>query len=347
MPRILFILKHRDAPWSHDHYYGHLSSGLWNSVCFLIQLLELLGIVCRMVEVIDNNGIDAQVKAFKPTHVIIEAFWVVASKFDVLKKLHPHVTWMVRDHSETPFLANEGSAFGMVAGYLQRGVELIVNSPRALTDMEAFAQSIGHGGLVSYGPNYYPVHEPPNWQHLKPHPGRADDTVKVGCFGAIRPLKNHMVQAVAAIRFAAQLGKKLEFHINGTRVEGGGNPILNNLRAMFAATQRAKLVEHDWLAHPAFLLLLRTMDMVLQVSFSETFNIVSADAVSQSCPVVASKEVVWLQAYAIAEASSSDSILTRMLQVQRQVPADRLAWQWRDLTKYCQTSKTIWQHRFA
>ncbi len=345
MPRILFILKHRDHPWG--HYGSHLSSGLWNSVCFLICLLKLLGIICKMVEVVDNNGIDREVRAFKPTHVIIEAFWVVPAKFDVLKKLYPHITWMVRDHSETPFLANEGSAFGMVAGYLQRGVELIVNAPGAFTDMEAYATSLGYGGLVSYGPNYYPVHEPADWRHLKPHPKRADDTVKVGCFGAIRPLKNHAVQAVAAIRYAAHLGKKLEFHVNATRVEGGGNPILNNLRAMFAATPRAKLVEHGWVNHPEFLELLREIDILLQVSFSETFNIVSADGVAASCPVVVSKEVPWLQPYAVADANDSTSILNRMLQVNTQPPAARLAWQWRDLTKYCETSREIWQRRFA
>jgi glycosyltransferase involved in cell wall biosynthesis len=208
-------------------------------------------------------------------------------------------------------------------------------------------KSLGFGGLVSYGPNYYPVHAPLHPYHLVPHPRRADDTVRVGCFGAIRPLKNHVTQAIAAIAYAQAVGKKLEFHVNATRIEGGGNPILANLIAMFAATPRAKLVQIGWLEHAAFIDLLFGIDICLQVSFSETFNIVSADAVAASCPVVASREVSWLQSYAIADPTSSTSIMQRMLQINQQPQIGRLAWQWRDLTKYCETTRKVWKARFA
>lgn len=345
MPRILFCLKHRDMPWGHYGY--HLSSGLRNSVRFLVEMLELIGIIAELVELPDNNAIDAAVTKFKPTHCIIEAFWVTPAKFAVLRRRHPLVTFMVRDHSETPFLANEGRTMEWIAEYLAGGIEITANAPRALADLEIYACALGHGGMVSYSPNYYPVHLPHNWQHLKPHPAHADDTVRIGCFGAIRPLKNHLVQATAALRYAETVGKKLDFYVNATRVEGGGNPILLNLRAMFAATPRAKLIEVGWLEHPKFLALLRSIDIVLQVSFSETFNIVSADAVSQSCPVVASREVVWLQNYAIADPNNSASIVARMQQIHQQDPHARLAWQWRDLVKYTETTKKIWKARFG
>jgi hypothetical protein len=345
MPRILFVLKHRDSPWGHYPGY-HLSSGLRNSVSFLVAMLIEIGIVAKMVEVIDNNQIDREVKHFKATHCILEAFWVVPTKIPVLQKANPNVTWMVRNHSETPFLANEGQTFAWIAQYLALGVEITCNAPRSVTDINAYAQALGHGGLVSYSPNYYPVNMPKDWR-LKPHPPHADDTVRIGCFGAIRPLKNTMEQAIAALRYAETLGKKLDFYINATRVEGGGNPILNNLRGMFNATPRAKLIEIGWLDHDKFLeLLATTIDIVLQCSFSETFNIVAADAVSQSCPVVASREVVWLQAYAIADPANSTSILQRMLQIRQQNPLARLEWQWRDLTKYCENTKAVWRARF-
>jgi glycosyltransferase involved in cell wall biosynthesis len=346
MPRILFVLRHRDAPWGHDGFYHgyHLSSGLRNSVRFIIELLVSLGIEAKMVEVVDNNSIDREVTLFKPTHVIIEAFWVIPTKFDVLIRRHPNVTWMVRNHSETPFLANEGQTFAWIAQYLARGVEVTCNAPRSVVDLDAYAQALGHGGLVSYSPNYYPL--PADW-HPRPHHPHADDTVRIGCFGAIRPLKNHMVQALAAIRYADTLGKKLDFFINATRIEGGGNPILNNLRGLFDATPRAKLIEVGWLEHHEFLELLRhRIDMVLQVSFSETFNIVSADAVLCSCPVVASREVSWLQPYAVADPSSTTSVLQRMLQVRQQHQHHRLAWQFRDLTKFNESSRAIWRARF-
>jgi hypothetical protein len=182
---------------------------------------------------------------------------------------------------------------------------------------------------------------------LKPHPPRADDVLRIGCFGAIRPLKNHLVQAVSALRYAEMLGKKLEFYINSARIEQGGNPILKNLRGLFAAVPRAKLVEIGWLEHAPFLDLLWSMDMCLQVSFSETFNIVSADCARCAVPVIASREVPWLGDYAIADPNSSSAIVQKMLQVRRQDLGQRLQWQWRDLTRYVNDTRRIWRERFG
>lgn len=346
MPRLLFVLKHREAHWGHYGGY-HLSSGLRNSVRFIIEMLHLLGIHAKMVEVVDNNCIDREVKHYRPTHVIIEAFWVVPEKFDVLKRLHPHVSWLVRDHSETPFIANEGMFAGWLAGYLRRGVEVTCNAPQALVDLQGLGLSLGHPDLISYTPNYYPVHAPADWQRLKPKPPVAGDTIKVGCFGAIRPLKNHLVQAIAALRYSYALGKKLEFHINSSRIEGGGNPILKNLRDLFANTPRAALVEAPWLEHHEFLDLMRTMDICLQVSFSETFNIVSADAVNSSVPVIASREVPWLGNYAVADANSSTDILNKMLAIHKHDKKARLIWQWRDLSNYAKETTKVWWDRFG
>jgi glycosyltransferase involved in cell wall biosynthesis len=344
--KLLFLLRHRDQPWGAPYGYG-LSSGLRNSVRFVVDMLHLLGIPAEWQELPDDNVIDKAVKAYNPTHVILEAFWVRPAKIDVLRPLHPYVTWIVRDHSETPFLANEGLAFSWVAGYLSRGVEIACNAPRALTDMQAIGTSYGYPNLISYAPNYYPVHTPKNFSTLVPKPPRADDTIKIGCFGAIRPLKNQAAQAIAALRFAEVLGKKLEFHINSARTEQGGNPVLKNLQAMFANSPRATLVELPWVDHETFLETVAQMDIVMQVSFTETFNIVSADAVACSVPVVASSEVSWLQNYALASANSTTSILEALLRVMRQPRAARLSWQMRDLNAYCQASKKVYWDRFG
>src|SRR6516165_3286534 len=99
-PRILFILKHRGfgayGCWNYSDNGGHLSSGLYNSVRFVVDMLNDNDIEAKMVDVIDNNCIDREVTKFKPTHVIIEAFWVVPEKFDILRPLHPKVKWIVR-----------------------------------------------------------------------------------------------------------------------------------------------------------------------------------------------------------------------------------------------------------
>src|SRR6185503_21204160 len=114
-----------------------------------------------------------------------------------------------------------------------------------------------------------------------------DGYLDVGCFGAVRPLKNVVTQALAAIVAARRLGLRLNFHINGGRIEGGGSPAMRNLEALFAATPDAELMSHGWTDHESFRTLVARMDVVSQVSFSETFNIVCADAASQGVPIVA------------------------------------------------------------
>ena len=62
---------------------------------------------------------------------------------------------------------------------------------------------------------------------------------------------------------------------------------------------------------------------------------------------MASSEVSWLRAYALADANSTTSMLDALLRTQRQPPRARLEWQRRDLTAYCQASKQVWWDRFG
>jgi hypothetical protein len=340
-PRILFILKRREKQWGANYY--SMSSGLLNSVSFIVHMLTSLGVEAKLVDVADNNCIDREVTLYKPTHVIIEAYWVVPSKFDVLLPLHPDVHWAVRNHSETPFLANEGIAFEWTAEYLKRGIEIMCNAPRAVHDMKVYARATGNNELlVTYAPNFYPLHD------ISPIAGIDKDAkqINIGCFGAIRPLKNHMTQAIAALAFAKRHRKLLRFHINGGRVEGYGAPILKNLQAFFVNIAGGELVEHDWMPHDVFLDVIGGMDMNLQVSFSETYNIVSCDSTLRGVGVVVSREVPWIGEYAHADPTSVDSIVNGMQRIwDSDLPA-RLHKQRRDLALYCRETEEVWLKRF-
>lgn len=347
-PKILFILKKRDpgkpGDWGYSHG-GDMSSGLKNSVVFMVNMLEYLGADAKMVSVVDNNEIDREVTAYKPTHVIIEAYWVVPSKFEVLMKLHPNISWTVRNHSKSEFLANEGIAFGWTLGYLRSGVKVGCNSIEAATDMRTLAHTEGiDTNLVTYLPNFYPFQEDLPERHRE-----REGVVDVGCFGAIRPLKNVMVQALAAIAFADKEGIKLRFHINATRVEGKGEPILKNLRELFDGLSNHDLVEHEWMEHIDFLRLLNHMDIVTQVSFSETFNIVAADAVSQNVPIVVSEEVAWAPTSSYANPNKSTSITKRMSDIWNEIRTMRvwrLARQRSHLRDWNEKAKRAWVEVF-
>lgn len=315
MKKILFILKKRGLPYYQSEVstaYGSFSSGLFNSVRFIHEMLLDHGVETNMVEVTDNNDIDREVTKYRPDVVVIEALWVVPSKFEILRKLHPNVQWVVRIHSEVPFISNEGVAMDWVFGYAaQDNVVIAPNTERMCIDMADLLLAKYSFEEVSkkitYLPNYYSnenVYEKETHHH---------HVLDVGCFGAIRPLKNQLIQALAAVKYARIYGKKLRFHINASRVEQGNN-VLKNIKNVFAHLdpEQFELVEHSWLNHEEFLKLVAQMDIGLQVSFSETFNIVTADFVSQNVPIVTSTEMSWLNGCSYADTTHVDDIVYAM-----------------------------------
>lgn len=316
--RILIIVKRREQQYCYHHDDEHIdppsnsttvSSGLKNSASFVVDMLNNLGHTAELVEVVDNNCIDKEVTKFKPDIVIIEALWVVPTKFDVLKNLHPNVKWIVRLHSDIPFIANEGIAMEWIFGYVQRNVYVGVNSSRINCELKQLVKD--KSSLILYLPNFYPLLNKP----VYPKPRRNPNIIDIGCFGAIRPMKNQLLQAVAAIIFANDKGLKLRFHINGSRCETKGDNVLKNLRALFDNSLQHELVEHNWLDHEEFLKLMATMDISMQCSLSETFNIVSCDAVSQNVPIVVSPEISWASDICIAKATDSEDIVNTLKMV--------------------------------
>jgi len=202
--KFLFILKRRvETVEEQTVLYSYcLSTGLLNSVRFIVNMLNDNDIEANYVEVVDNNDIDREVSKYKPTHVVIEAFWVVPEKFDLLKKLHPKVKWIIRNHSELPFLANDSSATGWALQYIQKkNVYVASNSNKSYEDILNMATAVvgkkAAEDKIVYMPNYY-VMEPAEYIEKPP----MKDTINVGCFGAIRPFKNHITQVSAAIKFA-------------------------------------------------------------------------------------------------------------------------------------------------
>ncbi|MGZ5485529.1 MAG: glycosyltransferase family 1 protein, partial [Nitrososphaeraceae archaeon] len=269
--RVLFLLKRREDFNDHPSYSEQgISTGLLNSATFVQQMLLDSGIDTKLSVVLDNNCIDREVTEYRPTHVIIEALWVVPEKFEILRRLHPNVKWIIRFHSETPFIANEGVAMKWIHEYIKHpSVYIAINAPRFLTDVKTILAATGYteaaiNDNIIFLPNYYPLDKTVRAKELN----RFCDTVNVCCFGAIRPLKNHLLQAIAALKFATVLGKKLNFHINVGRIEMKGDPILHNLQGLFdgLVKQGHQLTVHTWTSHDKFIEIIKNMDIGLQVS---------------------------------------------------------------------------------
>ena len=286
-PKILFVCKKR-----HDSY--GVSVGLINSARFIANLLNQHGVESKVVMVRDANFIDSEVYEYKPTHVIIEALWVTPAKMEELVRIYQrrrrHVKWIVRIHSKAAFIANEGVAMDWISAYKWRLTTHYKNFFVSSNNAEFNAELNEVFDLHSvYLPNIY---LPTPHDLGQPH-NLDSNVIHIGCFGAVRPLKNHLLQAISAIKFGNDINKAIYFHINADRVEQGGDNVIKNLRGLFRH-QRHKLIEHPWATHQDFIKMLQGIDIGMQVSLSESFNIVSGDMVSSQIPVVVSDEINWV-----------------------------------------------------
>jgi len=349
MSRVLFILKRRPDFDAKKHSHVGLSTGLYNSAKFMNDMLLENGIESQLEVAIDNNCIDRLVTKHTPDVVIIEAIWVTPAKFYVLQKLHPNVKWVIRIHSEMPFMAGEGMAMDWIGDYSRfKNITISCNAPRMLREIKFYLKHLNQWGdreadqRVVYLPNYYPQ------QYKTKKFNRDKDTVDISCFGAIRPLKNHLVQAFAAIEFAEQKKKRLRFHVNAGRIEMQGGPVINNLKGLFQHIYEHghELVNHLWRPREEFLMLCGEMDIGLQCNLSETFNIVGADLVSQGVPLLSNHaEIPWAIERFSASPVDSQSIIDK-LHLAYDFADESVAEHQASLTTYTDESAKIWVKYF-
>jgi hypothetical protein len=274
----------------------NFKSGLNNTADFLAEeLSQNLGVTAHFTTCVDGNEIDKKIHHFKPTHVILEAIWVTPEKLAEIQKLHPKVIFTVRVHSKVTFLAYEGMAVEWIKKYpLISNVYVSFNSHETYEDFAVIIErkklawlpniykKIDYDRINTYESvmNYFKSSENPY-------------EFNVGCFGAIRPMKDILLQAMAAMKYSDQKKLKLLFHVNTGRVEQKGDGTLRNLRALFDNSKHT-LVEHDWLSHEELAKLIKKIDLGMQVSMNESFNVVTADYVFGFKPIVVSDEIHWV-----------------------------------------------------
>jgi len=293
-PLILFIIKRHQSYGAYNQ--GHNS--LKTATLFIVEMLKREGHRVKLAEASDENSVETFILDLDPTLVILEALWVTPKKMEWLKKTFPKVRFVVRINSEVPFLAQEGIGVLWIADFMALGIDVAFNSIYARDDFMLLGDSV-------YLPNYYPM------QRLRHEPRCHEHHVNVGCFGALRILKNQTEQAFAAAKWAQDKNKRLHFHMNDAPDGVEVNAIKKSIKAVIDNTG-GRLILHPWLPHDEFLELVESMDICLQVSISETLDICAADAVSMGVPLVGSDAIRWLPARSKAKYDSSNNITDAM-----------------------------------
>ena len=127
------------------------------------------------------------------------------------------------------------------------------------------------------------------------HPSRerySGGTLRVGVFGATRALKNLMTASGAALQIANTMRAELE--------------LWTLLRSQRGAARYWKLFGRCWAAcrtsgwsrtggktWPQFRQTVRHMHLLMQPSYTESFNVVTADGIAEDVPSVVSDAIEW------------------------------------------------------
>lgn len=280
--------------------------GLGVSAAHTVRVLRRAGVDIEAAPAAEPQDIHAAVAA-RPhlTHCMLEAPWVSRDAMIELLRAFPRVHFLVRTHSQIGFLQVEPGAIELIRELLilqENSLNLSV-ATNSLT-LKRFLET-AYCGHALYLPNLYDL-ERVTRKHTVRHASRV---LRIGSFGALRLLKNHTTAAAAALMLARKSGCELEFWISTDNDTEGGIAVLDALRKMFAGLTWARLVEQPWQNWASFRRTVAGMDLCIQVSMTETFNITSADAVAEGVPSVVSPSIEWAPNYWKADPDRLEDIV--------------------------------------
>ncbi len=284
--RIIFAYKNFAA----NRQVTHIGLGVtaMNSA----KVLRSAGIRAEVWAVVDAFDLHQQlIDAYSDdpaTHVVISAPWIPTADLAALAAEFPETHFGVNCHSNLGFLQADPNAMRLV----REGADLERQTWnfRVAANNERLAQWItdAYGVPAAWLPNLYHL----DATAQSPRAPFTGGTLRIGAFGATRPLKNFMTAAGAAVQIAATLRCDAELWMSSGREEGGGS-VLDAIRQMIQGLQYVKLVETGWQTWPQFRQTVRHMHLLLQPSYTESFNVVTADGVAEGVPSVVSDAIEW------------------------------------------------------
>jgi len=240
------------------------------------------------------------------SHVVISAPWIPTADLLQLCMQWHGLQFTVVSHSNVGFLQADPNGVTLLreAGDLQTSTincHIGGNTQKLVEWWEAVYRT-----PMRWLPNMYDLSSaltvPQRWS-----PGKI---LRVGSFGATRPLKNILTAGAAALEIGARVQADVEFNVSSGRAEGGGDTITKALLALYANLPTAKVVQSGWQSWPAFRRVVRSMSLLIQPSYTESFCMVVADGVAEGVPSVTSEAIDWVPHAWRADSDDADAIAT-------------------------------------
>lgn len=272
--------------------------GLGVAALNVAKVLQKHKIKCTVVPILDSKALDAYITKQSTTdqpvtHVEIAAPWIPTRDLQHLTLKHHNVLFAVNCHSNVGFLQADTNGVKLLREYINLELgslnfQIAGNSSKFISWVRQAYQA-----PCTYLPNMYFT----DYAVTTNTPIYKGGTLKIGAFGATRPQKNLMSAAGAALQLHEELKTDTEFYVSGARTEGGGGTILNSVRAMTNNIPGFKLVELGWQSWPEFRDVVRRMHLLIQGSYTESFNMVTADGIAEGVPSVVSDALDWTPEY--------------------------------------------------
>ncbi len=310
--------------------------GLGVSALNTSKVLRSNDIPAEVWPIVSPADLGARLQGAGATHVVISAPWIPTAGLQRLANQYPGVTFAMNCHSNVGFLQADANGVKLFREAME--LETGTFNFRTAGNSKKFCKWVhaAFGAPCTHLPNLYYIDvtrrvAPPLWR---------GGVLRIGAFGATRPLKNFMSAAGAALHIARDLKADLELWVSAGRTEGGGDTILRAARAMFEGLNHARLVENGWESWPKFRKTVAHMHLLLQPSYTESFNMVTADGVAEGVPSVVTDAIDWVPRY--WQAPGDDvcelSRVGRLLLAEPAAPADGME----ALLEHNQTGLNAW-----
>jgi hypothetical protein len=215
--------------------------------------------------------------------------WLPTLDLGKLVTRYPAIEFAVNIHSNVGFLQADSNGVHLLGQYVHLQKELL--NFRVSGNSQEFVDWLTECYSVEaeYLPNLYNLDS----TTMQNRPLYNGGTIRIGAFGACRPLKNFMTAAGAAIAISKELRVPVEFIMNGGRPDGGSS-IEKAIQALIAAQPNVTLKVLNWAAWPSFCDVIEGLHLMMQVSYTESFNMVTADGISKGVPSVVSEAIDWV-----------------------------------------------------
>jgi hypothetical protein len=269
--------------------------GLGVSALNTSKVLVNAGIHAEVVPITRGEDLEAFLAADTErtiTHVVISAPWIPTVILNRMSLRYPRVKFATNCHSNTAFLQADANGVRLIreAMSLESGLynyHLAGNSRRFVAWIRgAYARP------CTYLPNLYYLDDLAN--PYRPRWVDIGGVLRIGIFGATRWQKNMMTACGAALMMARETKAQTEIWVNTQRADGPEvSTIFNACANMVRDLPNVDLTPAPWTGWPEFRQIVGSMHLLMQPSYSESFNMVTADGCSTGVASVISDAIVW------------------------------------------------------